>query len=115
MNEITVFDRQYRDGSFQGTTKVPLGFERRELRIQTRKNTARGGVDSVAMVVQLNEDDAGFTFAFGRGGDFFQTLQHEPKARCTETTVRRMHNLAISNLAGLIESARTHYVQEGDL
>ena len=66
---------------------VPLGFDRRELRISTHK-TYRG-LACGATVVQVAEDGRTFTHVLLR--DFSRQLVCNPKARATETNIRVMH------------------------
>lgn len=97
-------------GSLFAETCIPLGFERRELRIKTRK-AYRGGVQSSAMVVQVSVDQRSFThvMGFGGGGDFSVELARDPKARTTEKTVRALHAAALLGVDDVLAKARVHY------
>lgn len=99
-------------GSVFAETCIPLGFERRELRIKTRK-AYRGGVQCSAMVVQVSVDRRSYTYAMGLGGggDFSIDIAREPKARTTEKTVRAMHAAGLLRVDEILARARAHYPQ----
>ena len=92
-------------GALNAETCIPLGQNRRELRISTRK-TSRGMVCS-AMAVQVSED--GRSYMFAPFSDFGRTLAHDRAARCTEKTVRAMHAAGLAQADDLIRAASAHY------
>lgn len=99
-----------RDGALTAETREPLGADRRELRVTTRKNSVRRCLECSAMVVQVHADGSGYTHAFGLagGGDFSRVILHRD-ARCTEKTIRAMHEEALQGFAAVLADARAHY------
>lgn len=109
MNTSTTVDRNMR-GELRARSVVALGFDRRELHIETRKGGR--GVSCDASVMQRTEDGRGLTHAFafgGEGDDFRRTLASDPKARATEKALATMHAAALVNLADVVAAACAHY------
>lgn len=98
-------------GDLQAETALPLGRDRRELRITTRKNTVRKSLETRAIVVQVSEDGLTFSHAigFGSGGDFSQRLAEAPGARTTEKALRNQHSSALALAQGTLAAACAHY------
>ena len=107
--DTTVRRSQY--GDLFAETVVPLGADRRELRIDTRKGFR--GLRTSATVVQVSEDGRSFTHAMGLGtglGDFSRTLrQQDPKVRATEKAIRSLHADALTEIDATLAAARAHY------
>ena len=100
-----------RDGKLQAETRIPLGFENRELRIETSKHYS-GGTATTAKVVEVTE--SGFRFAIGIGGsgkgDYSKTIAHE-RCRATEKAIERLHHKALAQQYAIEAEARAHYGQ----
>jgi hypothetical protein len=113
-NYETNFGRNRQDKSFEGNTTIPLGFDRRELRISTYKHPFDGGLQTVARVVQVSEDGRSYSHAFGLagGGDFNVKLKRDKGLRCTEKNVRAMHAEALSLADATLASALMHYGED---
>lgn len=110
-----------RDG-WQGETREPLGITRTdhlkreltlELEITTRKSI-RGGVHCSASVFRIGDRLRTHTFGLGAGGDFSKNLEEDRAARCTEKTVKAMHERAVAKLADLVEEAKAYYAKGAD-
>lgn len=102
-------DRHPRDG-LRARTVIVLGFDRRELHIETSK--ASRGVSCRASVYQKTEDGQGLVHAFafgGQGDDFRRDLSRDPAARATEKTLTTMHAAALAGLPALLASVHAHY------
>lgn len=93
-------------------TTIPLGAERRELRIHTSKS-GNGVVSCSADVVQRSEDGLSYQQAFALSkysrGDYCKTLAHVLQARATEKTIRTMHAAALAGIDAVLTEARAHY------
>jgi hypothetical protein len=100
-------DRNNR-GELRARTVITLGFDSRELHIETRKGS-RGGVECSAAVFRRTADGLGLEHAFGRGGDFRRTLKHAPNARATERTLRTVHEECTADARGVTWAALEHY------
>jgi hypothetical protein len=100
-----------RAGKLSAESCIPLGTERRELRIITSKDY-RQGVSTDVRVFQQTEDGFGWTHAFGLagGGDFSKKVGHDHQARATEKKLRDMHTDALRDLDTLLAEAREHYL-----
>lgn len=97
-------------GELRARSVVPLGFDSRELHIETSKSAP--GVSTGAAVHQRTADGVGLShvFAFGgEGDDFRRTVSRDPKARATEKTLTTMHAAALVDLAALVAAACAHY------
>jgi hypothetical protein len=96
-------------GDLQAETRIPLGFDNKELRITTSK-WGGGKVTARASVVTIT--DVGYTFAigiFGSGkGDYSKTVAWE-QTRATEKAIRRVHAQALAQAYGIEAEARAHY------
>lgn len=96
-------------GGLRRVTRVPLGFDRRELRIETRRSIWRKTLETSATVVQVHEDGNGYTHALGLGtgcGDFSARVA-ESAARATEAAIVRQHDSV--DIAGVLARALAHY------
>lgn len=98
--ETTV--KRNRDG-LEAETRIPLGFDRRELRITTSKGSR--GVYTGALVVQVT--DRGFTFVLCQ--DYRKTLAQDKAARATEKTIRTMHAAVLANVDAVVAEAKAFY------
>lgn len=92
-------------------TKFELGFDRRQLIIETGRS--RPGLVAKAYVVQVSEDGHIETRAFGIGrcGDFSLKIAERAGARATEKAVRELHQEALGCAAQMKAAALTHYGQ----
>lgn len=90
-------------------TKIPLGFDRRELRIETGK-ASRGGIAVDARVVQLSECGRMHTHAYGlgAGGDFSKVIEVRP-VRGTEKALLDLHMHGLAKLDEVKGAAMAHY------
>lgn len=93
-------------GGQRAETMIPLGFDRRELKITTQKRGS-GGISTHASVVQIGEDGLSFTHVMCT--DYSQTIAHDRTARATSAAIERMHVGALAGIAETIEAARKHY------
>lgn len=93
-------------GPLRAETHIPLGFDRRELRISTGKSS-RGGLSCTANVVQVDED--GRTIRFVVFGDYSKQLARDNAMRCTEKNLLAMHSSALSYIDGVIAEVRAFY------
>lgn len=102
-----------RAGKLSARTCIPLGTERRELRITTSKDY-RHGVSTDARVVQLSHDGMSWTHAIGLAGrgDFSKKLWHDPSARATEKRLRDMHAASLADVDALVAEAPEHYATD---
>lgn len=106
IGKYTVTYSRDRDGKAQAETVIPLGFDRRELRITTRKSF-RPGIQSQAQVVQVSED--GKSHSFAMFADYNTRLEEDRMARCTEKTIAAMHARALEGIEDVLTAARAHY------
>lgn len=97
-----------RDNALRASTVIPLGFDRREMRITTTKSI-RGGIRSNANVVQVAED--GRSYSYAMFGDFSTQLEADKGMRCTEKNVLAMHSRALEGIADVLATARAFYKQ----
>lgn len=101
------------EGKLVAETRIELGFDRRELRIDTQKNHNHygGGVKTGATVVQVSEDGMSYTHVFGLAGDgdWSRTLIHDKTARGTEKTITAQHSTALIDLEAIKAAAVAHY------
>jgi hypothetical protein len=104
MSYDTKITRSMRNG-VQAETRVPLGFDNRELRISTGKRSR--GLSCFASVVQLA--DEGATFSFRIPGDYNVVLAADPAARCTSSAVKKMHDSALARIGDWVAAAKAHY------
>lgn len=88
-------------------TKIPLGFDRRELRIETGK-ASRGGIEVDARVVQLSECGRTHSHAYGRGGDYSKVIGARA-ARGTEKALLDLHMHGLAMLDQVKAAALAHY------
>lgn len=112
MKNIATDISKDRQGITRALSVLPLGFDRRELRIETRKHSFRGGVYCSATVVQVSEDGRSYTHAmsYGAAGDFSKTLAHEKAARATEKAIGTMHERCLTaGVYALLDEAKRHY------
>lgn len=98
------FGRNMRN-ELKAKSAIPLGIERRELRIETQKRSR--GLSAHASVVQVSADGLSFTWA--PFSDFSESVEADPSARCTEKAIRAMHERALAKLPALIARAAKHY------
>ena len=110
MTYTTTTERD-RAGKLSVKTVIPLGADRRELHITTRRNSVRGGIQCGARVEQVSEDGRSYThaFSFGSGGDYSKTLAHDIKGRATEKALTTMHAAAMLDVEAVIAAAKAHY------
>lgn len=109
MNATTTISRNIR-GELRAKSVFPLGFDARELHIETGKSSP--GVTCSATVFRRTADGMGLEHAFGfgaPGGDFRRTLKTDPKARATEKTLSTMHAACLVDLPALMVAACAHY------
>lgn len=93
-----------RDG-VSAETSIPLGVDRRELRITTNKFTR--GLWCQANVVQLAEDGRGFSFVLHQ--DYSKVLAKDPAARATKNNICAMHARALANIEPVLVEVRAQY------
>jgi hypothetical protein len=93
----TTIRRDYR-GALRAETMIPLGVDRRELRITTSKG--QRGLSCHASVVQVSED--GQCFSFAMFSDYSKRLACDHNARATEKTVRAMHAAALAEIPAVL-------------
>lgn len=106
IGNYTVTYSRDREGKAQAETIIPLGFDRRELRIKTHKSY-RPGLQSQAQVVQVSED--GNSYSFAMFSDYSTRLEEDKVARCTEKTIAAMHARALEGIEDVLTAARAHY------
>lgn len=102
-------------GPLEAVTKIPLGFDRRELQITTSKRSFSPGISCDARVVQISEDGHFASFAMGlgsRGGDFSRKLAQAETARATEKNIMALHQEGIGSLDQVIVEATSHYTKK---
>lgn len=95
-----------RDG-WEARSRVKLdryGFPGRILQITTSK-AAGGGIYAHAMSATIKNG----SFVWEIFGDWQKTLAKQPKTRCTEKSVKALHDLAISNVEALVEDCVAFY------
>lgn len=99
-------------GDLEITTAEPLGADRRELRITTRRNSGRRTLQARAAVVQVSEDGRSYTHAFSLSrqgcGDFSAVLIEAP-GRATEKALTALHLQALQQLPEVLTRARAWY------
>ena len=103
---------------FCGKTKIDLGITgyeetkkidmSRVLTIKTTKGL-RGGIQSYAGVALEDGDSMIWTL----GADFQMHIEKDPNVRCTEKTVKDMHNRVLGRVAEIVAKAKAHYAKEG--
>lgn len=110
MTYETKFDRDSQDKKFRGETVIPLGFDRRELRITTSKHPWNPTIDTQARVVQVSEDSRSYSHVIGVAGtgDFSVKLRSNP-LRATEKNIRVQHEEALKSVETLFAQALAHY------
>lgn len=111
--DFTLSRSRYGDKSLKASTEILLDEgKRRYLSIETSKSS-RGGVSTTASVFHLTADGIGKVHAIGFGlpgkGDFWRTVLHDIKARCTEAKVTAMHKAALDQLDTIKQLAAAHY------
>ena len=106
MNYETAIRRNY-SGDLNAETIIPMGFDRRELRVSTRKSS-RGGLHSSAQCVQVDPD--GNAYRFIVFGDFNASLGSMP-GRCTEKNIRAQHAAALAGIEPVLDKCRAFYPQ----
>ena len=100
-------------GDLFAETVIPLGTDRRELRIDTRKGFR--GLRTSATVVQVNEDGRSYTHAIGARmtGDFSERIEEcNRSVRATEKTIRAMHERARLQADEIMTRARAWYAEQ---
>ena len=112
----TVFSKG-RDG-WQGETSVDLGIEgerntRLVLEISTTKSS-RGGIESRATVFAVGDHFKTHKFSFDGSGDFSKGLECNRSVRCTEKTIRSMHEDVLVRLSAIVEVAKAHYAAQAE-
>jgi hypothetical protein len=99
------------DGKGPLTAKsiIDLGFDRRELVIETGRSTK--GLQSEAYVQQRSADGLFVSRAFGIAGrgDFSAVVAQREGARATEKALRALHEQALDSLDFVLERALRHY------
>lgn len=92
-------------------TIIDMGFDRRELHIETDKGY-RGGIETSATCYQITEDGCGRQHAFGLagGGDFSKQLKVSP-ARGTEKALLALHTEAMTTIEDTVKACVEHYVK----
>ena len=99
-------------GELFAETVIPMGADRRELRIDTRKGFR--GLRTSATVVQVSEDGRSHTHAMGLGsrmtGDYSERIEEcDRSVRATEKTIRAMHERARLQADAILARARDWY------
>lgn len=102
-----------RNGKLRAKTTIVLGFDSRELHVETSKSY-RGGVSCEATVFKVTENCMQHAMGLGRGGDFSRTLARNPDARATEKTIRTMHVGAMAGIDAIVAEATTYYAEGRD-
>lgn len=102
-------------GELQAQTRIPLGSDRRELRITTDKGY-RGGLDCDARVVQVSEDGCSYQHAFGLArdgsGDFSKNLATDRTKRATAKAIETMHRECLALAPAVLDEARAYYAAQ---
>lgn len=111
MDLVTAVSRD-RWNNLSATTCIPLGFDNRELRIQTRKHSIHGGIYCNAFVVTITPMGYSHAIGLGAGGDFSKTLDQDRSARATEKAIRAMHQRClVAGAYAVLDEAIRHYPQ----
>lgn len=104
------FGRNIR-GDLRARSVYPLGFDRRELHVETSKSSP--GLSCRATVFRVTDDGRVLEHAFGLGrpgsGDYRATLAQDRTGRATEKAVRTMHERCTAELAATLAAACAHY------
>jgi len=99
------------DGNGPLTAKsiIDLGFDRRELAIETKRSTQ--GLQSEAYVQQRSADGLFVSRAYGIAGrgDFSAVIAQREGARATEKALGALHDQALGRLDFVMERALRHY------
>lgn len=114
-HQVTLSRGNSGSGPLEAVTKIPLGFDRRELHITTSKRSFRPGISCHARVVQISPDGHFASFAMGlgsRGGDFSRQLAQAENARATEKNILALHEEGIGTLEQVIVEATSHYAKK---
>lgn len=98
-----------RNGITRALTSIPLGFENRELRIETRKHSIYGGVYCSATVVTITPYGFSHAIGLGRGGDYSKTIEHSRDQRATERAIAGMHAKCMAGADQILAAAVAHY------
>jgi hypothetical protein len=91
--------RRNMHGQLVRETVIPLGFDRRELRVETRKHSFRPFIETSASVVQVSEDGRSYTHRFGMSRvpnpetcDYRKTVT-SVQGRATEKALAAQHDV----------------------
>jgi hypothetical protein len=100
-------------GELSAMTVVPLGFDRRELRVETSKSY-NGGVDCSATCVQVDANGFGYSLRLGLGGDgdYSKRLVVARGMRATEKNIRAVHAQALAQLDQVLAEVNAKYTRE---
>jgi hypothetical protein len=114
--EVPVIVKRSSRGELSAKTVVPLGFDRRELRIETSKSY-NGGVDCSATCVQVDVDGFGYSCRLGLGGDgdYSKRLVVERDMRATEKNIRKVHAAALAQLDQVLAEVRAKYAAHASI
>jgi hypothetical protein len=96
-----------RDGKPRAETRIPLGFDNRELHITTCKHPWKPQIDTDAYVYVVTPSSKVHAFG-GAGADFGVTVECEKK-RATEAAIRAQHERILVNVDVWVAAARAHY------
>lgn len=106
-----------RDG-WRAETRIDLGMVNKkgaklELEIDTRKGSR--GLQTYATVYAIDGYFRSHTFDMGSGrGDFSKRLEDLPGARCTEKSIRTLHESVIGRASAITELAKAHYATKAE-
>lgn len=89
----------------EAKTVIPFGYGGRELHINTSKR-GYGGLSSTAHAWTRTTDNTLTCVLFQ---DFNTTLEKDPKARCTEKTIRTMHAKALEGIDDVLAAAKAQH------
>jgi hypothetical protein len=96
-------------GPLTATSIIDLGFDRRELAIETSRSTQ--GLQSKAYGQQRSGDGLFVSRVSGNTGraDFIAVVAQREDARATEKALRALHEQALDSLDFVLERALRHY------
>lgn len=105
MGDIETFLGKGRSG-WEASSTVPYDPDNKMfMRVSTYKRPS-GGVGAAASVFKREGD-----FETHRMyQDFYWTVEHDLKMRCTENNVTAMHNRALTRIDEIMQRAKLHYL-----